>query len=507
MKDFQAIIHSRNKSANNRYFGGFLIFIRNSIRKGLKIGKNEDKDIFELTLLKKYFDLHTDLKLIFGYASPFGSCYVKTRTENAIDSIERKLMNTKGAECLIMGDLNGRTKLGEDFVRDQNDEHSPINNLSYMKDESVSNRENMDQAPINQQGKKILDLCKYSSYRILNGRSKGDKTGKYTRYPRNLQDAPSVIDYALCSATLIPIIHSFSVLPFTGLSDHCGISICIRTSYCREENALNPTPTAPEAECKLHETNTIYSYDPRGRDNFIQNILCDSSLTKLIKALHNPADIVTRDDIDNNVTLLNNILLSAAKKAFTIKKTHTNTKGRKRMKKGHIWFNNECLKHRKVFKIASSLMSKYPFDKNLRLKFLRSRAKYKKTCRMAERDARRSLTNALLEVGKTDPKKFWNIIDKMNKWGKDKEDPSDKISPSSWKKHFENLLNGNDNDEVTADQLHIHSTFEPSLDGIITNNELEDALKKMKCKKSPGPDGILTEYLKIFGGIGGGISF
>ena len=49
LKDFQAIIHSRNKSANNRYFGGFLIFIRNSIGKGLKIGKNQDKDIFELT--------------------------------------------------------------------------------------------------------------------------------------------------------------------------------------------------------------------------------------------------------------------------------------------------------------------------------------------------------------------------------------------------------------------------------------------------------------------------
>ena len=64
-------------------------------------------------------------------------------------------------------------------------------------------------------------------------------------------------------------------------------------------------------------------------------------------------------------------------------------------------------------------------------------------------------------------------------------------------------MNGNDNDEVTFDQLHIHSTFEPSLDGIITKNELEDALTKMKCKKSPGPDGILTEYLKIFGDIGG----
>ena len=317
LKEFHTIIHCRNKSANNRYFGGFLIFIRNSIRKGIKIINNDDKDIFELVLSKKYFGLHADFKLIFAYASPIGSCYVKTRTENAIDSIERKLMNTEGAECLIMGDLNGRTKLGEDFVRDENDEHSPINSQCYTKDEDVSSRENMDRTPIDQQGKKILELCKYSSYRILNGRIKGDKTGTFTRYPRNLKDVPSVIDYALCGATLMTRIHSFSVLPFTGLSDHCCISVCIRTSYCGKENELEPTPIASPTECKIHEANTIYSYNPSGRDNFIQNILCDSGLTKLTNALYNPTDKVTPHHIDNNVTLLNNILLSAAKKVIS----------------------------------------------------------------------------------------------------------------------------------------------------------------------------------------------
>ena len=47
-----------------------------------------------------------------------------------------------------MGDLNGRTKLGEDFVRDENNEHSPINSLSYTKDDDVTSRENMDRTPI-----------------------------------------------------------------------------------------------------------------------------------------------------------------------------------------------------------------------------------------------------------------------------------------------------------------------------------------------------------------------
>ena len=72
-------------------------------------------------------------------------------------------MNTEGAEFLIMGDLDGRTKLGEDFVREFNDENSPINSLSYTKDDDVSNRGNTDRAPVDQQGEKILELCKYLS--------------------------------------------------------------------------------------------------------------------------------------------------------------------------------------------------------------------------------------------------------------------------------------------------------------------------------------------------------
>ena len=73
--DFCTIPHCRNKSANNRYFGGLLILIRKSIRKGIKILNAKDNDMFELKLLKNYFGLDTDIKIIFIYASPITSCY------------------------------------------------------------------------------------------------------------------------------------------------------------------------------------------------------------------------------------------------------------------------------------------------------------------------------------------------------------------------------------------------------------------------------------------------
>ena len=44
-----------------------------------------------------------------------------------------------------------------------------------------------------------------------------------------------------------------------------------------------------------------------------------------------------------------------------------------------------------------------------------------------------------------------------------------------------------------------HETFDPTFGGRISTAEMSDALKQLKNKKSPGPDGILSEYLKAFG--------
>ena len=99
-----------------------------------------------------------------------------------------------------MGDLNGKTREGEDFVVDENDRHSPINVPFYTNRDQILIRKNMDDHVIDEQGKIILDLCKSASLRILNGRTQGDKQGQFTRYSiRNTNDKPSVIDYALCS--------------------------------------------------------------------------------------------------------------------------------------------------------------------------------------------------------------------------------------------------------------------------------------------------------------------
>ena len=199
---FVAIPHCRQISTNNRYFGGMLLLIRKSIRKGIKINHNFDVDSLLVTLETTFFGIERDINILFTYASPITSGYTKAGPENILEKIETKIVDGRNT-YLIIGDLNGRTKTDEDFVRDTSDKHSPINVPYYSKDTEIA-RCNQDTHATNEQGKLILDLCKSNSLRILNGRLNGDTSGKFTRYPKRTNENPSTIDYALCGEALLP---------------------------------------------------------------------------------------------------------------------------------------------------------------------------------------------------------------------------------------------------------------------------------------------------------------
>ena len=102
-----------------------------------------------------------------------------------------------------------------------------------------------------------------------------------------------------------------------------------------------------------------------------------------------------------------------------------------------------------------------------------------------------------MEIGQSDPNLFWKTIKKMNNWGKEQTDPSDDITPNKWIDYFQDLLN--DRNTGSADAPRGFHTFDPLLDRRISVNELREALQKVKINKAPGPDGILGEYVKVFG--------
>ena len=70
----------------------------------------------------------------------------------------------------------------------------------------------------NSYGKLLSDLCITHSLKILNGRTIGGLTGKFTCFAYN---GNSTVDLLLATNTVKQKVNYFKILPLTEWSDHC----------------------------------------------------------------------------------------------------------------------------------------------------------------------------------------------------------------------------------------------------------------------------------------------
>ena len=77
---------------------------------------------------------------------------------------------------------------------------------SYVSDIPLAIK-NIDVKEHDTHGKQLLDLCKGSGFRILNGRKVGDLQGNYT--VSVIGAPPSVIDYMLCNSEFFSSVNYF----------------------------------------------------------------------------------------------------------------------------------------------------------------------------------------------------------------------------------------------------------------------------------------------------------
>ena len=194
-----------------------LLFIRKSVRLGVKITHSDNPDILGITLKWEIFGFSHDRTVWFTYAPPLNSPYVADK-EGVLNSLETYLTTDDNLDrSLILGDLNDRTAKAADYLNDAGDKYSPITVIEdYMQDIPLP-RNNEDKHQVDKQGKLVLNIYKTFKFRILNGRTSGDRWGRVTRFPINREERPSTIDYPICSTTMMNNIRSFFVFPFSDL--------------------------------------------------------------------------------------------------------------------------------------------------------------------------------------------------------------------------------------------------------------------------------------------------
>jgi hypothetical protein len=387
-------------------------------------------------------------------------------------------------KVILMGDFNSRTSTGLDLIiDDSNDEHMPLPS-SYTNDTKMVERESEDKNIATcKYGKQLLNLCVECSIRIVNGRVIGDMNGKYTCHKYN---GRSTVDYVIADETLVPNIQYFKVHDYMGhLSDHCKISFGLAAHL----------PSYPVTHPQKAD-----SLPPRYKWNEQSAALFKDILSSATKVQElNDLEQLLKDNcnINHQVDTFTNLLNNAAKSCL-----RQSAKKRRKSSINKPWFNKSCTDlKREVVKLGKAL-GKDPQNNHLRHNFYSTKKLYRQTLKREKKCYRQQIVDKLQLASENNPKEYWNLLEKLKGLDKTSTSQQSSIEREEWFSHFSNLLKPYEltqrDGEVTSElQMLEKMPVFNELSFRIKQEEMEQAIKKLKNGKSAGPDRILSEMIKV----------
>ena len=390
-------------------------------------------------------------------------------------------MLTGKGRIFITGDFNSRTSKELDFILDD----EVAENMSHiLPDNYISDyylpRKSLDKV-LNSQGKELLNLCASAQLRLLNGRYIGDVLGNITCY--NAKGC-SIVDYAAASVSLLSSVKYFIVKNPTCYSDHCQLVTyldChvkknnVQSDYLKQEFSFKWTKLSKNLLEK--ELSQKYVYDN------IANF-----------ELFNFEN--STDGVNTANEMLTDIYTNLSEKCM---RKHYYKKKKRKFKSP--WSDSEFLALRNNVNSLGKNMKLFPFDQNIRLKFLHFSKLLKRATKFKRKEYKKNMLNKLYNLSPNESKEFWKILRSIdNKEGKSedsqitdlnllashfkKQGQPEKIDPN-----FEKFLSAelSDREQLLSDQY----TDDP-----ITITEIKSIIKKLKNGKSSGPDLICYEVIK-----------
>ena len=151
-------------------------------------------------------------------------------------------------KILIMGDMNSRVGTEDDFIRDDEIDENLFLPEDYLSDQIIKDRTSLDKlSGVQGHGKNLLNFCKSTSFRIMNGRwEEGEEIGKFTCFKPT---GNSLVDYCLIREKDRCIIKSFRTGDISIHSDHAFLFVSLdRKSHSTfsEPNILSKVNCIPE---------------------------------------------------------------------------------------------------------------------------------------------------------------------------------------------------------------------------------------------------------------------
>ena len=489
--------------------GGILIYIKSHIRRGIKVLPETNSEYRWIKLKRSFFNMPYDIYIVVAYISN-GSFSHKSDDVLALIENDSAKFSSDGSQLFACGDFNARTNHDKDFcIQDDSDKLNDLIDLPiHLNDDVAIARNNADSHKTDKRGTKLLQLCKSTGLRILNGRFFGDTVGNFTCFSHS--GDPSTIDYMLATVPLLDKVQYFHVNDLNVHSIHCPLSVSLSTG-CH----------IPDTDTSNNNNNTNklipikkFVWSP-GNYAMFQNALESTLIQEKLENIfqNNPHsssrnDVNCRDEefnhIDDMSSNLTEIISEAAKIAgVRVKRTkkHNSCKKTKSMKsKSKPWFGDNC----KTLKMHCSklfkLVKQNPFNRQLRFDMNRIRKLYKTTLKRNKSDFERKIWSSLNECQNKNPKQFWKLFSELK--GLDEKYKNNPIPMKDWVEHFTALLNKSlkpnpelDNEISAYIKLNRNSIFN-ELNFRINSEEIHNAVKSLKLNKAAGVDGIINEMFK-----------
>lgn len=483
---YKAYSKIRDRSVKaKRNYGGITVCIKNEILNGIKVLPSSSSEIMWIQLCRTFFNLKNDIFLATVYVSPASSPYSKL-SEDIFEILEDDIARySMLGQCIVCGDFNARTACDLDFCTDDISTNTEIHDSLVAVDNELG-RFNTDTHVVDKHGKFLLELCKSTGLRILNGRTIGDIQGNFTCYSHS--GSPSAIDYVLATVNMLNTVDTFFVHEPGPHSIHCILSTIIATG------SYSPPPTN-----NLSFNKTCPSFIWRqGDDGRFLDALQRSDIQGRIIGLVNHSL-----DSSSAVENLNEILIDAAKIAGIRQKSvkkQSRVSNHKPTRKR--WFDSDCKTLKSQLASLSKKLRQQPYNMALLIEFRTLRKRYKSCINKKKTVFKQDILNQMESMHSNNPREYWSLFDKLRDLDCNGKS-NNPISNADWVKHFSQLLN----DTSKGIQSSLLDTMEDfitghkdkvfnELDFLLTTEEVSKAISRLKCGKSAGFDLILSEMLK-----------
>lgn len=469
--------HQANRPlTGNVAHGGVGFLVKKEIRRGVKFITGATNDIIWLCLKKDFFNLPKDIYIACIYIPPVNSTYSQKLNYKPYEIIEKEVEKyCEVGYTILLGDFNSRTGKSADYIVNDDVTHIPVPAL-YVPDTGIISRQSQD-LKVCTYGSELLELCRKSGLKIVNGRVIGDSSGRFTCHKYN---GSSVVDYIVADYVTLSKMLYFKVDDLIGtLSDHCKIS-CGLTVSCRHSSGGEA-----KSSTKIPRK---FKWHSGAEKQLVEVLVSDAHKNSL-------DDLMTSDisDIDMTVDRLNQVLCNAASKC--LKRVTSRVQNKKR------WFNGNCVRLGAEVRSLGKKMCRDPQNPHIRAAFSSVKRKYKQMIKISKLQFKNGLMNQLETSSNADPKLYWKTLEMLKEMRKEPE-VANPISTEDWVEHFRELFSppastGQREQMVKAelDELERVPVFN-ELSFRISVEEVTKAVSLLKSGKAPGLDLLSGEIIK-----------